>query len=286
MLLNECIMTRVAERLDILPERLREINMYKEGEKTHFGQQVLDWNVPTLWSQLKQSSDFDRRKAEVDAFNKQNKWKKRGIAMIPTKFGISFTAIFLNQAHALVNIYQHDGSIGLWHGGVEMGQGLHTKMAQICATELGCPIEKIHIMETNTMTVINTSATAASAGSDLNGMAIKNACEQLNARLAPYRKALPNATWAQWAHAAFFDRVNLQAHGHYKTPEINGYNWETGEGRPFFYFTQGTAVSEVEVDTLTGDHVILRSDILMDVGRTVNGAIDLVSLVDHRDLTI
>jgi xanthine dehydrogenase/oxidase len=154
------------------------------------------------------------------------------------------------------------------------GQGLHTKMAQVCATELGCPIEKIHIMETNTMTVVNTSATAASAGSDLNGMAIKDACEQLNARLAPYRERMPNATWAEMAHAAFFDRVNLQAHGHYQTPEI-GYSWITGEGKPFFYFTQGAAVSEVEVDVLTGDHMIVRSDVHMDIGRSINPSIDV-----------
>lgn len=147
-------------------------------------------------------------------------------------------------------------------------------MAQVCATELGCPIEKIHIMETNTMTVVNTSATAASAGSDLNGMAIKDACEQLNTRLAPYREKMPDATWAEIAHAAFFDRVNLQAHGHYQTPEI-GYSWITGEGKPFFYFTQGTAVSEVEVDVLTGDHMIVRSDVHMDIGRSINPSIDV-----------
>lgn len=120
MMLNECVITRMAEELGCPPERIREINMYQEGDKTHFGQEIVDWNVPTLWKQLRVKSAFDERKEQIEAFNQEHKWKKRGISIIPTKFGISFTALFLNQGHALVNIYQHDGSIGLWHGGVEM----------------------------------------------------------------------------------------------------------------------------------------------------------------------
>ncbi|KAJ9119598.1 hypothetical protein QFC22_003307 [Naganishia vaughanmartiniae] len=274
ILFNECVMSMVAGKLGRPVEELRELNMYEEGDKTHFGQALQDWNVPTLWKQIKKSSDFDRRRTEVDAFNAQNRWKKRGLAMMPTKFGISFTALMLNQAYALVNVHQHDGSISLWHGGVEMGQGLHSKMSQVCADELGAPLEKIHIMETNTMTTVNTSATAASAASDLNGMAIKNACDQLNARLAPYREKMPNATFQELAHAAYFDRVHLSAVGHYKTPEI-GFNWVTKEGKPFFYFTQGTAVSEVEIDTLTGDWTIVRADVHMDIGRSINPLIDV-----------
>jgi xanthine dehydrogenase/oxidase len=116
MMMNECIMTRVAEKLDMPVETLREKNMYKEGDRTHFGQEILDWNVPTLFKQVRESSDFDKRKAAVEAFNAKHKYRKRGISILPTKFGISFTAIFLNQAHALVNIFQHDGSVSLWHG--------------------------------------------------------------------------------------------------------------------------------------------------------------------------
>ncbi|PHH52781.1 Xanthine dehydrogenase [Ceratocystis fimbriata CBS 114723] len=206
-------------------------------------------------------------------FNKMNKWKQRGLAIIPTKFGISFTALFLNQAGALVHIY-HDGSILVAHGGVEMGQGLHTKMTQIAADALNVPLESIFIAETSTNTVANASATAASASSDLNGFAIYNACQQLNERLAPYREKLgPEATMEKLAHAAYFDRVNLSAQGFYKTPEI-GYEWGTNRGKMFFYFTQGVTAAEVEVDTLTGSWTCLRADIKMDVGQSINPAID------------
>jgi xanthine dehydrogenase/oxidase len=169
MVMHTSITCAVADKLGISLDRLNEINMYQEGDRTHFGQQLVDWNVPAMWRQIKESADFDRRVAEVDKFNSEHRWKKRGIALLPTKFGISFTALMLNQGHALVHIYSHDGSVMVAHGGVEMGQGLHTKMAQVAATELGIPLHKIHIQETNTMTAANTSATAASAGSDLNG---------------------------------------------------------------------------------------------------------------------
>ncbi|KDN47751.1 hypothetical protein K437DRAFT_245899 [Tilletiaria anomala UBC 951] len=277
MFISQDYLTKAATSLGMRTEDLIEKNMYREGERTHYGQELVDWNVPALWSELKITSEYDKRRAAVDAFNKQNRWKKRGLSLMCTKFGISFTAIFLNQAYALIHIYHSDGSILLSHGGTEMGQGLHTKMAQVAATELQVPIEKVHIVETNTQHLGNTSATAASASSDLNGMAIKNACEQLNERLAPFRKfengkaAVP---WEKACHDAYFARVPLSAVGHYKTPDI-GYNWQTGEGKPFFYFTQGAAVSEVEVDLLTGDHVIRRADIHMDIGRSINPGIDV-----------
>lgn len=166
----------------------------------------------------------------MDDFNKTHKWKKRGLSIIPTKFGISFTALFLNQAGALVHIY-HDGSVLVAHGGTEMGQGLHTKMCMVAAEALGVPLDNVFISETATNTVVNTSPTAASASSDLNGYAILNACEQLNERLKPYREKLgPKATLKELAHAAYFDRVNLSAQGHYKTPEI-GYVWGENKGK-------------------------------------------------------
>lgn len=155
-----------------------------------------------------------------------------------------------------------------------MGQGLHTKMCMIAAEALKVPLEDVFISETATNTVANTSATAASASSDLNGYAIFNACEQLNERLQPYREKLgPDATMAQLATAAYFDRVNLSANGFYKTPDI-GYVWGENKGQMFFYFTQGAALAEVEIDTLTGDWTCLRADIKMDIGRTINPAID------------
>ncbi|KAI7257574.1 hypothetical protein KC335_g12705 [Hortaea werneckii] len=226
-----------------------------------------------MWKQVLQESEYDKRRKEVEEFNKKNKWKKRGLSIIPTKFGISFTALFLNQAGALVHVY-HDGSVLVAHGGTEMGQGLHTKMTMIAAEALGVPSDQVYISETATNTVANTSSTAASASSDLNGYAIWNACSQINERLAPYREKLgPDATMKQLAHAAYFDRVNLSANGFYATPDI-GYVWGANTGQMFFYFTQGVAAAEVEIDTLTGDWTCRRADIKMDVGRSINPAID------------
>jgi xanthine dehydrogenase/oxidase len=185
-----------------------------------------------MWKEVLEEADYENRRKAVEEFNKKSKWKKRGISIIPTKFGISFTALFLNQAGALVHIY-HDGSVLVAHGGTEMGQGLHTKMTMIAAEALGISMEDVFISETATNTVANTSSTAASASSDLNGYAIFNACEQLNQRLAPYREKLgKDASMKDLAHAAYFDRVNLSANGFYKTPEI-GYVWGENTGKMF-----------------------------------------------------
>ena len=273
MFIAECYMEEVADGLGMSVDKLREINLYKPGEKTHFLQELKDWHVPLMYQQIMEESKYKARKEAVATFNKQNKWKKRGMALIPTKFGISFTALWFNQAGALVHIY-HDGSVLVAHGGTEMGQGLHTKMVMIAAEALGVPMQDVYISETATNTVANTSATAASASSDLNGYAIFNACEQLNQRLAPYKEKLgKNASMKELAHAAYFDRVNLSANGHYKTPDI-GYIWGENTGQMFFYFTQGVTAAEVEIDTLTGDWTCLRADIKMDVGRSINPAID------------
>ncbi|KAI1611767.1 xanthine dehydrogenase [Exophiala viscosa] len=281
MFIAETYMSEVADHLNMPVEKLREINFYKDNETTHFHQALDDWHVPLMWKQIKQSSDYDARRKAVDEFNATHKWQKKGLALIPTKFGISFTALFLNQAGALVHIY-HDGSVLVAHGGTEMGQGLHTKICMIVAEALEVPLSDVHISETATNTVANTSSTAASASSDLNGYAAYNACAQINERLAPYREKLgKDATMKQLAHAAYFDRVNLSANGFYKTPEI-GYTWGPNPpdpslentGKMFFYFTQGVTASEVLIDTLTGDWTCLRTDIEMDVGRSINPAID------------
>ncbi|KAL5336813.1 Molybdopterin-binding domain of aldehyde dehydrogenase-domain-containing protein [Aspergillus crustosus] len=268
----ESIISEVADHLDLQVEQLRILNMYEPGDKTHFNQELQDWHVPLMYDQVLEESSYLERRIAVDEYNRTHKWSKRGLAIIPTKFGISFTALFLNQAGALVHIY-HDGSIIVAHGGVEMGQGLHTKMTMIAAEALGVPQEDVFISETATNTVANTSSTAASASSDLNGYAIFNACEQLNERLKPYREKSPNATMKELAHAAYFDRVNLSAQGYYRTPDI-GYVWGENKGQMFFYFTQGVTAAEVEIDTLTGDWTPLRADIKMDVGRTINPSID------------
>ncbi|KAH6695402.1 xanthine dehydrogenase [Plectosphaerella plurivora] len=273
MFIAETYMSEVADRLGMDVEQLRQINFYQPKEKTHFNQEITDWHVPLMYEQVQRETNYPVRRALVTEFNNGNKWRKRGLALIPTKFGISFTALFLNQAGALVHIY-HDGSILVAHGGTEMGQGLHTKMTQIAAQALGVPLENVYISETQTNTVANGSATAASASSDLNGYAIHNACQQLNERLAPYREKLgPKATMKDLAHAAYFDRVNLSAQGFYKTPEI-GYVWGENRGKMFFYFTQGVTAAEVEVDCLTGTWTCLRADIKMDVGRSINPAVD------------
>jgi xanthine dehydrogenase/oxidase len=281
MFIAEQMMEEVADHLGIPVEELREINLYQPDQETHFRQALQDWHVPLMWEQVREESNYDRRRAAVDKFNQEHKWQKKGLALIPTKFGISFTALFLNQAGALVHIY-HDGSVLVAHGGTEMGQGLHTKVSMIVAEALQVPLEAVYISETATNTVANTSSTAASASSDLNGYAAFNACEQINARLKPYREKLgPKATMKELAHAAYFDRVNLSANGFYKTPEI-GYVWGPNPadaslentGKMFFYFTQGVCAAEVVIDTLTGDWSPIRTDIKMDVGRSINPAID------------
>ncbi|GKZ19135.1 hypothetical protein AbraIFM66951_004495 [Aspergillus brasiliensis] len=272
MFFAECMVSEVADHLQIPVEQLRWQNMYKPGETTHYNQELKDWHVPLMYKQVMDESSYEERRKAVEEYNKKHKWSKRGMALIPTKFGISFTALFLNQAGALVHIY-HDGSVLVAHGGVEMGQGLHTKMTMIAAEALGVPQSNVFISETATNTVANTSSTAASASSDLNGYAIFNACEQLNERLQPYREKMPGATMKDLAHAAYFDRVNLSAQGYYRTPDI-GYVWGENKGQMFFYFTQGVTAAEVQIDTLTGDWTPLRADIKMDVGRTINPSID------------
>ena len=273
MFIGETYMEEIADHLSIPVERLREINMYKPHEITHFNQELKDWHVPLMYQQVLDGADYAERRKAVEQFNHEHKWKKRGLAIIPTKFGISFTAIFLNQAGALVHLY-HDGSVLVAHGGTEMGQGLHTKMTMIAAQALGVPLSDVFVSETATNTVANTSSTAASASSDLNGYAIFNACEQLNERLKPYKEKLgKDAKMKDLVHAAYFDRVNLSANGFYKTPDI-GYMWGPNTGQMFYYFTQGVTAAEVEIDTLTGDWTCLRADIKMDVGRSINPAID------------
>ena len=281
MFIAEQMMEEVADHLGIAVKKLREINLYQPEQETHFKQSLQDWHVPLMWKQIVAESDYEGRREAVDRFNQEHKWQKKGLALIPTKFGISFTALWLNQAGALVHVY-HDGSVLVAHGGTEMGQGLHTKVSMIVAEALQVPLEAVYISETATNTVANTSSTAASASSDLNGYAAFNACEQINARLKPYREKLgPEATMKDLAHAAYFDRVNLSANGFYKTPEI-GYIWGPNPadpslentGKMFFYFTQGVCAAEVIIDTLTGDWSPVRTDIKMDVGRSINPAID------------
>uniref|UniRef100_G3PRZ7 Xanthine dehydrogenase/oxidase n=1 Tax=Gasterosteus aculeatus TaxID=69293 RepID=G3PRZ7_GASAC len=273
MMVAESWMNDVAQSLDRPAHEVRRLNLYMEGESTPYNQILDQLTLDRCWDECMSRSKYQERRAAIDLYNRQNRWTKRGLAIIPTKFGISFTALFLNQAGALVHIYT-DGSVLLTHGGTEMGQGLHTKMVQVASRVLGIPCSKIHISETSTSTVPNTSPTAASASSDLNGAAVQNACEILCRRLEPYKSRNPKGSWEDWVKAAYFDRVNLSANGFYKTPDL-GYDFDTNSGRAFNYFTYGVASSEVEIDCLTGAHKNLSTTIVMDVGRSLNPAIDI-----------
>ncbi|XP_022116184.2 xanthine dehydrogenase [Pieris rapae] len=269
----ECMISDIAYRLGKCPDDIRRINLYQENHITHYQQTLTYCTLQRCWDECVEKSNLAERKTAIENFNKQNRWRKRGIAIVPTKFGIAFTEKFLNQAGALVIIYM-DGSVLLSHGGTEMGQGLHTKMIQVASRALGVDMAKIYISDTSTDKVPNTSATAASAGSDLNGMAVLQACETLVKRLEPYKEKNPEGTWESWVSAAYFDRVSLSATGFYATPEL-GYNFAKNEGRAFNYFTFGAACSEVEIDCLSGDHQVLRTDIVMDLGESINPAIDI-----------
>jgi xanthine dehydrogenase large subunit len=273
MLAIEDILDRIARTLGLRPEEVRERNFYREGDATHYGQTVKDASrIERIWGELKRSSDFDRRRREIDEFNDAHEFTKRGIAITPVKFGISFTATFFNQAGALVLVYR-DGSVQVNHGGAEMGQGLHTKIRQVAADALGVPSEAIRVMPTRTDRVPNTSPTAASAGADLNGAAVLDACRQIRERLAPIVAEMPGAGFAAVVEAAYKRRVPLFAQGYYRTPEIH-FDPVTATGRPFHYYAFAAAVSEVEVDGFTGDSRVLRTDILEDTGDSLSPLID------------
>lgn len=263
----------IAHVLGKTPEEISRLNLYKENQLTHYGQVLSHCTLQKCWDECIQKSHLTERKQHIENFNRHHRWRKRGIAVIPTKFGIAFTEKLLNQAGALVLIYV-DGSVLISHGGTEMGQGLHTKMIQVASRALGVDVSKIHISETSTDKVPNTSATAASAGSDLNGMAVLEACQTLVKRLQPFKEKNPNGKWEDWVLAAFLDRVSLSATGFHATPDI-GYNFKTNTGKPFNYFTYGVACTEVEIDCLSGDHQVIRSDIVMDLGSSINPAIDI-----------
>lgn len=273
MMVGEHIVRDIARALGKDYIEVMKKNLYQDGDKTHFNQVLSNCNIKRCFDEVQISSNFENRRIEVEKFNQLNRWKKRGMSLVNTMFGIAFTAPHLNQSGALVHVYV-DGSVLISHGGVEMGQGLHIKMMQVAATTLKIPLEKIHISETSTDKVPNTSPTAASAGSDLNGMAVMNACKIIYDRLEPYRKNHPDDGWDKWVNKAYFDRVSLSSVGFYITPGID-YDPITNTGNVFNYFTYGSCVSEVEIDCLTGDHQVIRTDIVMDLGSSINPAIDI-----------
>uniref|UniRef100_A0A8C3W8T2 aldehyde oxidase n=1 Tax=Catagonus wagneri TaxID=51154 RepID=A0A8C3W8T2_9CETA len=272
-LVTESCITAVAAKCGLLPEKVREKNMYRTVDKTIYKQAFSPETLIRCWNECLDKSSFPSRRMQVEEFNKKNYWKKRGIAMIPMKFSVGFAATSYHQAAALVHIYT-DGSVLVTHGGNELGQGIHTKMLQVASRELRIPMSYLHICETSTATVPNTIATAASIGSDVNGRAVQNACQILMKRLEPIIKKNPEGTWEDWIEAAFEQRISLSATGYFR-----GYkafmDWEKGEGDPFPYYVYGAACSEVEIDCLTGAHRKIRTDIVMDACCSLNPAIDI-----------
>jgi xanthine dehydrogenase large subunit len=316
VILAELMMDDIARHLGEDPLTIRKRNLYgikhdhirtAAGEvdprnQTHYGQTVEQKVLPELIEELEQTSNYWQRREEIKQFNANSPFLKKGLSLTPVKFGISFTVQFLNQAGALVHIYT-DGSIHLNHGGTEMGQGLFVKVAQVVAEEFQVDLDTIQVSATNTEKVPNTSPTAASSGTDLNGMAARDACLRIKAGMLTFAAEHYGAAeeniyfddnhlvvikdsdkesaseeklripFADFVQQAYMGRVPLSSTGFYKTPKIH-YDRETGKGRPFYYYANGASVSEVLVDTLTGESRLVRTDILHDVGRSLNPAID------------
>jgi xanthine dehydrogenase large subunit len=290
----EVILDSIARALGKDALEVRRANFYGIGERdvTPYGQRVVDNVLRPLTDELAAKADYAQRRAQVDAFNVTSPVLKKGLALTPVKFGISFNVKHFNQAGALVHVYA-DGTMLVNHGGTEMGQGLNTKVAQVVAHELGVSFETVRATATDTTQVANTSATAASTGADLNGKAAQDAARQIRERLAAFAAqrhggAASDVRFAndtchvnghaipfpELARAAYEERVQLWSDGFYATP---GLHWDRVklQGRPFFYFAYGAAVSEVVVDTLTGEWKLLRADVLHDVGRSLNPAVDI-----------
>ncbi|HYE28551.1 MAG TPA: xanthine dehydrogenase molybdopterin binding subunit [Allosphingosinicella sp.] len=277
MMAIERVMDAIAEHLGLDPLAVRRANLYGPGrDVTPYHMTVEDNVAPELIAELAERAGYPARRAEVEAFNAGHNVLKKGLALTPVKFGISFTTTHLNQAGALVLVYA-DGSIHLNHGGTEMGQGLMIKVAQVVADVFGVPIETVKVSATRTDKIPNTSATAASSGSDLNGMAAQRAAETIRERLDTFAAGQPGSedwSFAELCRRAHLARIPLSATGFYATPKIH-YDRASHRGRPFLYFAYGAALSEVVIDTLTGEHKVVAVDILHDVGRSLNPAVDL-----------
>ena len=295
----ETVMEEIAATLKKDPLEVRKLNLYQDPAisgtpdtmTTQYNQLIEDWVGDKVVSQVESQARYAERRAAVQAFNAQSKTRKRGLALVPLKFGISFTATHLNQGGALLVIYM-DGSVSVNHGGTEMGQGLNTKMAQVCADGLGISVDKVRVTATDSQKVPNASATSASSGADINGAAIMNATAQMRERLKPVAARLlgcaeqdvtfagdavhgggQSVPWSKLTHQAWLDRVGLSVTGFYMTPEIK-YDFTTLNGRAFYYYCYGAAVSEVEIDSRTGEWWLKAVDIVHDVGQSINPAID------------
>ena len=299
----ENVIHEIARHLDLDALEVQWRNLYGCGERnlTPYCQVLVKNHLPEIVETLANSSEYAKRRAAIEAANRTDRLRLRGIALSPVKFGISFTTGFLNQAGALVNVYI-DGTIQVTTGGTEMGQGLNTKIRQLVADEFGLPWDRVILMPTSTEKVPNTSPTAASAGTDLNGAAAVEASRQIKARLTKYaakrfasveigltesaesvvfaegevfdrRNPAQRCSFGELCDSARKSRVDLSAHGFYATPGVD-YNRETGRGNPFLYYTQGAAVAEVEIDRFTGELSVPRVDLLIDIGKSINPGVD------------
>ncbi|MDI9331244.1 MAG: xanthine dehydrogenase molybdopterin binding subunit [Alphaproteobacteria bacterium] len=295
----ESVIEDIADTLGKDPLEVRKLNLYQDPAvsgtpdtmTTQYNQLIEDWVGDKVITQLEAESRYAQRRTQVSAFNAKHNRRKRGLALVPLKFGISFTATHLNQGGALLVIYM-DGSVSVNHGGTEMGQGLNTKMAQVCADGLGIGVERVRVTATDSQKVPNASATSASSGADINGAAIMNATAQMRERLKPVAARLlgcdaeavtfadnaahgggKSVAWPDLTKQAWLDRVGLSVTGFYMTPEIK-YDFTTLNGRAFYYYCYGAAVTEVEIDTSTGEWWLRGVDIVHDVGQSINPAID------------
>ncbi|XP_072044531.1 xanthine dehydrogenase/oxidase-like [Amphiura filiformis] len=291
----ENVMYDIATVCQISQMQVREINFHREKPTlTYFGSSLDDFdNFHRCWLECVTKSNYHQRRRVVDVYNAQNRWTKRGLAITPNKHLVGMLPIYKMQCMAMVTVYI-DGTVLIHQSGVEMGQGIFTKMIQVASRVLGVPHDLVHCQETSTTTVPNQYGASASCTADRNGYAIKNACETIMERLKPYKDADPKGSWTDWVMSAYENRVNLAAIGFYKCADVT-WSWVTKTGRPYMYPVYGTACSEVEVDCLTGNHQVLRTDIVIDIARSMNPAIDigqiegafmqgygLFALEDHR----
>ncbi len=303
----ETVIEEIAQNIGKDPVDVRKVNLYQDpavsgdagSMTTQYNQVIEDFIADKVIDQVEAESKYRARRDSVNAFNAKNKYRKKGVALVPLKFGISFTATMLNQGGALLNIYM-DGSVSVNHGGTEMGQGLNTKMQQVAADGLGIPVRHVRVTGTDTQKVPNASATAASSGADINGAAINNACDQMRARLAPVAARMlgchsdaikfeagqavnagttgtndtKSVDWKSLVKQAWLDRVGLSVTGFYMTPDIK-YDFTTLQGKAFYYNCYGAAVTEVEIDTRTGEWWLQAVDIVHDAGQSINPSIDI-----------
>jgi xanthine dehydrogenase/oxidase len=295
-LIVEASIEKLAHSIGISPETVRECNFYRDAtaagcDSTPYGQRLMDCRINQVWSDFKKIVSFEDRKAAINEFNRANRWRKRGISMIPIKYGVSYTNMTSNQSGADVVVFSNDGTVLIKHGGMEMGQGIHTKIARLAADTLGIDIGFIEVGGTDTQDVANAPSTGASTGTDLNGGAVRDACIALRERLKKFcadSKAVPgwetewNGNWKKIVSAAYRARVQLSSQALFKSPHLSALTngqlpvpqTEEPDPRVFYYFTYSVGAAEVEIDVLTGEHTIMRADIVYDCGKTINAALD------------